>query len=143
MSLTFNSPHESRVNTLPFTAQKDKDYPYFSYIHTIKVKSKIYFKPNASQVIHFPIQPTLPLTFQTSDNEILFPSTPNPFFNTRFDSTFLTFYNNIKTFKLNLIVVLSLFKILLIIPPSSIQDTLDISKFPQLILNPFTIKLMM
>ena len=38
MSLTINTPHESRVNTLPFTAHKEKDYPCFSYKHTIKVK---------------------------------------------------------------------------------------------------------
>ena len=30
MFLTFNTPHESRINTLPFTAHKEKDYPYFS-----------------------------------------------------------------------------------------------------------------
>ena len=98
MSLTFNTPHESGGNTLPFTAHKEKDYPYFSYIYTIKVENKIYFKPNDSHVIHFPIQPTLPLTFQTSDNEVKFPSTPHPFF-TRFNSTFnfLQIYQNIKT----------------------------------------------
>ena len=83
MSLTYNTPH---VNILPFTAHKEKDYPYFSYIYTIKVKKKLFFKPNASQVIHFLIQPTLPLTFQTSDNEVIFPSTPHSFFNTRFNS---------------------------------------------------------
>ena len=41
MSLTFNTPHESRVNTLPFTAHKEKDYPHFSYIYTINVKKFI------------------------------------------------------------------------------------------------------
>ena len=41
MSLTFNTPHESRINTLPFTAHKEKDYPYFSYIYTIDVKNKL------------------------------------------------------------------------------------------------------
>ena len=88
MSLTFNTPHEFRINTLLFTAHKEKDYPYFSYIYTINVKNKVYFKPNASQSIHFPIRPTFPLTFKTSDNEVIFPSTPDPFFNTRFNSTF-------------------------------------------------------
>ena len=99
MSLTFKTPHESRVNTLPFTAHKEKDYPYFSYIYTINVKNKVYFKPNASQIIHFPIQPTLPLTFKTSDNEVIFPSTPHPFSNTRFNSTFnfLQVYQNTNT----------------------------------------------
>ena len=91
-------PHEHRVNTLPFTAHKEKDLP-ISYIYTINVKNKIYFKPNASQVIHFPIQPTLPLLFQTPDNEVIFPSTPHPFSNTRFNSTFsfLQVYQKIKS----------------------------------------------
>ena len=76
-----------------------KDYPSFSYIYTIKVKIKICFKPDASQVIRFQNQPTLPLVFQTSDNDVIFPSTPHPFFNTRFNSTFnfLQVYQNIKT----------------------------------------------
>ena len=87
------------MNTLPFTAHKENEYPYFSYIYTIKVKNKNFFKPNASQVIHFPIQPTLPLFFPPSDNEVIFPSTSHPFFNTLFNSTFnfLQVYQNIKT----------------------------------------------
>ena len=99
MSLTFNTPHESRINTLPFTAHKEKDYPCFSHIYPINVKNKIYFKPNASQIIHFPIKPTFPLTFKTSDNEVIFPSTPHPFFNTRFNSTFnfLQVYQKVNT----------------------------------------------
>ena len=52
MSLTFNRRHESRVNTLTFTAHKEKDYPYFFYTNTTKVEHKIYFKPNACRVIH-------------------------------------------------------------------------------------------
>ena len=47
-----------------------------------------YFKPKASQVIHFPIQPTHPLTFKTSENAIIFPSTPHQYFNSRFNSIF-------------------------------------------------------
>ena len=64
---TFNTANESHVNTLPFTAHKEKDYPYFCYNYTIKVKNKKYLTPNASQVINFPIQPILPLTFETSE----------------------------------------------------------------------------
>ena len=44
--------------------------------------------PNASQVIQFPIQPTFPLTFKTPENEVVFPSTPHAYFNTRCNSTF-------------------------------------------------------
>ena len=87
MSLTFNTPHESHVNTLHFTAHKEKNHPNFSYILTSKVKNKICFRPNASQVIHFPIQPTFPLTFETFEIEIMFLSTPHPFFNSRFYPT--------------------------------------------------------
>ena len=35
MLLTFKTPHETHVNTLPFFAHKEKDYPYFLYIYTI------------------------------------------------------------------------------------------------------------
>ena len=73
MPPAFNTPLESYVTTLPFTALEGKVYSLFSYICTIKVKNKIYFKPNASQVVHFQIQPTLPLTFKTSENELIFP----------------------------------------------------------------------
>ena len=38
MSLTFNTPNESHVNTLPFTAQIEKDCPFFFYIQTIELK---------------------------------------------------------------------------------------------------------
>ena len=40
MSLKFNTPHISHVDTLPFTAHKAEDYPYFSYIYTIEGKNK-------------------------------------------------------------------------------------------------------
>ena len=51
-------------------------------------KIKIYFKPNASHVIHFLLQPTPYVTFKTSENGIILPSTPNPCFNTHSNSTF-------------------------------------------------------
>ena len=67
-SLTFKTPHESHVSTLPFTAHEEKKYPVVSYICTLKVKNILYFKLHAPQVIHFPIHPTLPLTNKTSEN---------------------------------------------------------------------------
>ena len=99
MSLTFNTPHDSRVNTLPFTDHKEKDYLYFSCLYIIIVKQKIYFKPTASRIIHFPFQPTLPLPFHTSKIKIIFPSTPHPYFITRFNSSFkfLQLYQNLKS----------------------------------------------
>ena len=78
----------NHIKTLPFTADKEKEYPYFSYMFTYKEKYNVDFKLKASQVIHFPIQPTLPLPFKTSENEIIFSSSPHPCFNSRFNSTF-------------------------------------------------------
>ena len=92
--------HTNLVITLSLLQPiKKKIVHIFIYIYTINVKNEIYFKPNASQIIHFPIQPTLPLTFKTSDNEVIFPSTPHPFFITRFNSTFnfLQVYQKVKT----------------------------------------------
>ena len=56
----------------------------------LKVKTKF---------VHFPIQPTLLLTFTTSVNEIILPSTPHTYIKIRFNSTFnfLQVYQNIKT----------------------------------------------
>ena len=79
MSLTFNTSHESRIKTLPFTAHKEKKYVYFSSIYTINVKNKIYFRPNASQIIHFLINPTLPLTFKIPIMKLYFLPHPNHF----------------------------------------------------------------
>ena len=31
MTIIFNTPHEYHINTLPFTAHKEKDYPNFLY----------------------------------------------------------------------------------------------------------------
>ena len=80
MSLISNTTHESHVNSLLFTAHKEKDYPY------------------TSQVIHCPFQPTIPLTFTTSENGKNFPSTPHPFSNSHVNSTFifLQVYQNTK-----------------------------------------------
>ena len=60
MSLTIDTPHESHINIVPFAAHKEKCYPYFSYIFTIKVKHKLFSKPNSSQIFHLSIQPTIP-----------------------------------------------------------------------------------
>ena len=78
-------------------------------IYTIKVKNKIFFEFNASQVIHSPFQPTLPLTVALTRLLI--------------SSKF------IKVLNLNRIVALSLFKLLLNTQLSSHQDILAIMKF--------------
>ena len=54
----------------------------------MKVKFETYFNPNASQVVHFSIQPTPLLTLKSSEMEVIFHLTPHPYFYTRFHSTF-------------------------------------------------------
>ena len=85
MSLTIITPHESHGNTLPLSAHKKR---ITHFVLTFTVKKKAYFESNASQIIHFPIQITLLLTFKTSEKETMFPSTPHPYFSSRFISTF-------------------------------------------------------
>ena len=41
VSFKSNTPHESHITSLRFTAHKEKDNSYFSYIYTIKVKKII------------------------------------------------------------------------------------------------------
>ena len=142
MSFLFNTPHQSHANTLLFTAHKKQDYLYFSYIYKINVDNKTYFKPYASHVIHFPIQPTLPSTFKTSEIEVIFPSTPPPYFNSRFNSTsdFLQVYQNTKPEPNSCFVIIQM------LPTTQLslhQDILAILKFRLLIINHLTIKFMM
>ena len=76
MYRTFNTPHDSRVSTRPFTVHKEIEYPHFFYFDTFKVKNQLYFTNNAYQIIQFPIQPILhnPLKtyFRQLHNHILF-----------------------------------------------------------------------
>ena len=142
MSLTFNTPHESRVNTLPFTAHKEKDYPIF-FIYTpskIKLKSILNRMPLKLSILQFnqlflyllkllisKLYSLLLLTHSLLHVSIL------P----------LIFNRSIKIIKPNLIVVLLLFKISFFILPFSPQDTSDTSKSPQLIINLSTTMLML
>ena len=88
MTLHFKNSISSSSNTIPFAAQKEKDYPSFSYNYTIRVSEKLNFPPNSSKTVHFPIQSSSTLTFKTSDNETILTSPPHPFFHKRLNSTF-------------------------------------------------------
>ena len=135
MPLTFNTPHETR----PFTAHKEKDYPYFSYIYTIEVfkKTILYQTPLKLSIFHF--TPSFLQLFKLLITKLYFlPILTHSLINVSILPLISSKY--IKIIKPNLIVVLSVFKLSLIIPPSSTQDTL---KSPQLILNPSLTKVMM
>ena len=142
MSFSFITPQKSHVNKVPLTAHKVNALPHFSFIHTIKGKTKICFNSNASQVIHFPIQPTPPLTFETSENGIVIRSTRHPFLILAL-VLFSIFTRSTKILTLNPTVALLKFKTLLIIQQPSHQDILAILKLMPLISSHLTIKSMM
>ena len=87
LSLTFITTQYFPINTVPVTAHKEKNYPFF-FTHILKKNKKNYLRTNDLQIIHFSIQPTLPLTFKTLKNEIIFSSTSHQLFRTRFNSSF-------------------------------------------------------
>ena len=60
-----------------FTA---KDYPYMSYIYTIKCKEPIHFKRRSGKTIHFQIKNYLNLHFELEDNTKFYPSIPYTYF---------------------------------------------------------------
>ena len=76
-------PTKTRLST--FT---EKEYPYISYICTIKCKESIYFKPRSGKTIHFPIKNYLNLHFQLEDNTKRYPSIPYTYFSQKFKDVF-------------------------------------------------------
>ena len=50
-----------------FSTFTEKDYPYVSYIYTIKCKEPIHFKPRSGKTIHFPIKKYFNLHFELED----------------------------------------------------------------------------
>ena len=58
----------------------EKDYPYISYIYTIKCKEPIHFKTRSGKTIHFPIKNYLNLHFELEENTKFYPSIPYTYF---------------------------------------------------------------
>ena len=88
--MTYKEQHPTlpaKTHILTFT---EKDYPYISYIYTIKLKEPIHFKPRSGKTIHFPFKNYLNLHFELEDN-------------TKFSHQFHihTFYKNLKTFSIS------------------------------------------
>ena len=66
----------------------EKDYPYLSYIYTIKCKEPTHFKPRSGKTIHFPIKNYLNLHFELEDNTKFYPSIPYTYFLQKFKDIF-------------------------------------------------------
>ena len=54
--MTYKEQHLKLPTKSHFSTFTEKDYPYISYIYTIKCKEPIHFKPRSGKTIHFPIK---------------------------------------------------------------------------------------
>ena len=53
--MTYIEQHPKFSTKTTFSTFTEKDYPYISYIYTIKCKEPTHFKPRSGKTIHFPI----------------------------------------------------------------------------------------
>ena len=78
--MTYKEQHPKLPTKTHFSTFTEKDYPYISYIYTIKCKEPIQFKPKSGKTIHFPIKNYLNLHFELEDNTKFYPSIPYTYF---------------------------------------------------------------
>ena len=52
--MTYKEQHSKLTTKTHFSTFTEKDYPYISYIYTLKCKEPIHFKPRSGKTIHFP-----------------------------------------------------------------------------------------
>ena len=74
--MTYKEQHSKLPTKTHFSTFTEKDYPYVSYIYTIKGKESIHFKPRSGKTIPFPIKNYMNLHFGLEDNTKFYPSTP-------------------------------------------------------------------
>ena len=72
--MTYKEQHPQLPAKTHFSTFTEKDYPYISYIYTIKCKEPIHFKPKSGKTIHLPIKNYLALHFELEDNTKFYPS---------------------------------------------------------------------
>ena len=54
--MTYKEQHPKLPTQTHFATFTEEDYPYISYIYSIKCKEPIHFKPRSGKTIHFPIK---------------------------------------------------------------------------------------
>ena len=88
--MTYEAQHPKFPTKTHFSTFTEKDYPYISYIYTIKCKEPIHFKPRSGKTIHFPIKnfSNLNLHFELEDNTKFCPSIPYTYFLQKFKNMF-------------------------------------------------------
>ena len=75
--MTYKEQHPKLPTKTHFSTFTEKDYPFISYIYTIKCKEPIHFKPRSGKFIHFPIKN---LHFELEVNKKFYPSIPYTYF---------------------------------------------------------------
>ena len=86
--MTFKEQHPKLPTKTHFSTFTEKDYPFISYIYTIKCKEPIHFKPRSGKTIHFTIKNYPNLHFQLEDNTKFYPSVPYTYFSQKFKDVF-------------------------------------------------------
>ena len=86
--MTYKEQHSKLPTKTHFSTFTEKDYPYVSYIYTIKCKEPIHFKPRSGKIIHFSIKTYMNLHFELKDNTKVYPSTPYTYFLQKFKDIF-------------------------------------------------------
>ena len=86
--MTYKEQHSKLPTKTHFSTFTEKDYPYVSYISTIKCKEPIHFKPRSGKTIQFPMKNYMNLHFELEDNTKFFPSTPYTYFLQKFKDIF-------------------------------------------------------
>ena len=54
--MAYKEQHPKLSTKTHFSTFTEKDYPYISYIYTIKYKEPIHFDPRSGKTIHFRIK---------------------------------------------------------------------------------------
>ena len=80
--MTYIEQHPTRPTKTTFSTFTEKDYPYISYIYTIKWKG--HFKPRSGKTIHFPIKNYSNLLFELENNTKFYPTNPYTYFLQKF-----------------------------------------------------------
>ena len=86
--MTYKDQHSKLPTKTHFSTFTEKNYPYISYIYTIKCKEPIHFKPRSGNTLHFPIKNYLNLHFELEDNTKFYPSIPYTYFLQKFKDNF-------------------------------------------------------
>ena len=79
--MTYKDQYLKLPTKTHFSTFTDKDYPFISYIYTIKCKEPIHFKPRSGKTIHFPITN---LHFELEDSTKFYPSNLYTYFSQKF-----------------------------------------------------------